>query len=308
LWAASIVVFAALSLLPGNSAELILGPTATPEALQALSKQLGLDRPAAMRYADWIAGLVRGELGTSVSYDVPVAALIAERWAVTAPLALIAMALTTSLSLMLGLFAAIHHRRLGDAGVMAATQLGLAVPSFWLAIGLVYLFAVRLQWFSAGGFPGWGMAGGADEGGLWRGLKALMLPALALAAVQTAILARITRTAVLGVLREDFVRTARAKGLGPRAVLWGHVLRNAWVPVLTVMGLQFANLLTGTVVIENVFSLPGLGRLVFQAIANRDLVVVQDVVMLFAALVIGINFSIDLVSVAIDPRLRLQRR
>jgi len=186
---------------------------------------------------------------------------------------------------------------------MAASQVGIAIPSFWFAILLVYVFAVKLHWFAAGGFPGWRTD---DDSGfaLGPGLLALVLPALALAVVQAAILARITRSAVLDVLREDFVRTARAKGLSQRAVLWRHVLRNAFVPVLTVMGLQFANLLTGTVVIENVFSLPGLGLLIFQAIANRDIVVVQNVVMLLAAGVIVINFIVDVLYAVVDPRLK----
>ena len=298
LWAASIVIFMVQGVLPGNAAEVMLGTSATPEAVQALSHKLGLDRPAPARYASWIAGLATGELGTSVAYDVPVAQLIRERLAVTAPLALLAMALTTVLALALGLYAASHHNRLGDTGVMAASQIGIAVPNFWFAILLILVFAVKLQWFSAGGFPGWG-----DEPA--QALKALILPAVALAVVQAAILARITRSAVLDVLREDFVRTARAKGLSQRQVLWRHVLRNAFVPVLTVMGLQFANLLTGTVVVENVFSLPGLGRLIFQAIANRDLIVVQNVVMLLAAAVIVINFIVDVLYAVIDPRLKV---
>jgi peptide/nickel transport system permease protein len=160
---------------------------------------------------------------------------------------------------------------------------------------------VKLRWFSAGGFPGWSVD---DGGGPAAALRALVLPAIALAVVQASILTRIVRSAVLDVLREDFVRTARAKGVSPRGVLWGHVMRNAMVPVLTVMGLQFANLLTGTVVIEQVFSLPGLGRLVFQAIANRDLVVVRNVVMLLAGTVVVINFIVDVLYVVIDPRLR----
>jgi peptide/nickel transport system permease protein len=205
------------------------------------------------------------------------------------------------LALVLGVYAAAHHNRLGDVGVMAFSQLGIAIPNFWFAILLILFFAVKLQWFSAGGFPGWHAD---DGGGLGPGLRALVLPALALAMVQAAILARITRSAVLDVMREDFVRTARAKGLSRRAVLWGHVLRNAMIPVLTIMGLQFANLLTGTVVIENVFYLPGIGRLVFQAIANRDLVVVRNVVMLLAAFVIVINFVVDVLYAVIDPRLK----
>lgn len=298
LAAASIVVFAVQGVLPGNAAQVMLGESATPEAVAALSQKLGLDQPPVVRYGRWVGGLLRGELGTSVAYDTPVAQLIAERLAVSAPLALMAMALTTVIALALGIYAASRHNGIGDVGVMAASQIGIAIPNFWFAILLILVFAVKLQWFSAGGFPGW-------EEGAWPAFKALILPAVALAVVQAAILSRITRSAVLDVLREDFVRTARAKGLSQRQVLWRHVLRNAFVPVLTVMGLQFANLLTGTIVVENVFSLPGLGRLIFQAISNRDILVVQNVVMLLAASVIVINFVVDVLYVVIDPRLKV---
>jgi peptide/nickel transport system permease protein len=304
LWVASVVVFAVLGLLPGNAAEVILGDTATPESLAALEAKLGLDQPAWQRYLAWIGGFVRGDLGTSLSYDSPVTELVLERLAVTVPLAVLAMILTTVAALGFGLYAASRHNRLGDVGVMTASQIGIALPNFWFAILLILVFAVHLQWVSAGGFPGWTED---DGGGFWVGLAALALPALSLAAVQAAILARITRSAVLDVLREDFVRTARAKGLSQRAALWRHVLRNAAIPVLTVMGLQFANLVTGTVVVENVFTLPGLGRLIFQAISNRDLPVVQSVVMLLAAAVIAINFIVDVLYAVIDPRLRHAR-
>ncbi len=299
---ASIVVFAVLELLPGNAAQVILGDTATPEALAALQARLGLDRPPLQRYGDWVGGLLQGRTAMSVSYDTPTAELIIERLRVTAPLAVMVMLLTTVLALGLGLYAAARHQRAGDVGVMALSQLGIAIPSFWFAILLVLLFAVKLQWVSAGGFPGWSEE---DGGGLWPGLKALLLPAIALAVVQAAILARVTRSAVLEVMREDFVRTARAKGLSRRQTLLRHVLGNAMIPVLTVMGLEFANLLTGTVVIENVFVLPGVGRLVFQAISNRDLVVVRDVVMLLAAMVVAVNFIVDVLYALIDPRLRV---
>jgi peptide/nickel transport system permease protein len=238
----------------------------------------------------------------SYAYDTPTFELIVERLQVSLPLALLAMALTVVVALALGVYAASRHNRVGDVGVMALSQLGVAVPSFWLAILLILLFAVQLQWVSAGGFPGWS---GDDGGGLWAGLKALLLPALSLAAVQAAILARVTRSAVLEAMREDYVRTARAKGLSRRAVLWRHVLRNAMIPVLTIMGLQFANLITGAIVVENVFVLPGIGRLVFQAINNRDLVLVRDVVMLLAAVVVLVNFVIDVLYAVIDPRLRV---
>jgi peptide/nickel transport system permease protein len=298
---ASVLVFAVLELLPGNAAEVILGDTATPESLASLQAKLGLDRPPLQRYTDWVGGLLQGRTAQSISYDTPTAELIAERMRVTLPLAVLSMALTVVLALALGIYAASHHNRLGDVGVMAASQVGIAIPNFWFAILLILLFAVKLQWVSAGGFPGWTED---DGGGLWEGLQALILPAIALALVQAAILARVTRSAVLEVMREDFVRTARAKGLTRRQALWRHVLRNAMIPVLTVMGLQFANLITGTIVVENVFVLPGVGRLIFQAISNRDLVVVRDVVMLLAAVVVVVNFVVDVLYALIDPRLR----
>ena len=302
LLVASLVVFAALELLPGNPAQVMLGDTATPESIAALEAKLGLDRPAWSRYATWAGGLLRGESGLSYAYDTPTFELIAERLQVSVPLALLAMTLTVVVAIALGVYAASRHNRAGDVGVMALSQLGVAVPSFWLAILLILLFAVQLQWVSAGGFPGWS---GDDGGGLWQGLKALLLPALSLAAVQAAILARVTRSSVLEAMREDYVRTARAKGLTRRAVLWRHVLRNAMIPVLTIMGLQFANLITGAIVVENVFVLPGIGRLVFQAISNRDLVLVRDVVMLLAAVVVLVNFVVDVLYALIDPRLRV---
>jgi peptide/nickel transport system permease protein len=301
LIAASLIIFVVLEVLPGNAAQLILGDSATAESLAALEKKLGLSRPAPQRYADWVLGLAQGRTAMSTSYDTPTAELITERLKVTAPLAAMAMALTTAIALALGIYAAANQNRVGDVAVMAASQVGIAVPSFWLAILLILLFAVKLQWVGAGGFAGWSED---DGGGLWPGLRSLFVPALALAAVQAAVLTRVTRSAVLEVMREDFVRTARAKGLSRRQTLWRHVLRNAMIPVLTVMGLQFANLITSTVVVENVFVLPGIGRLVFQAIANRDLIVVRDVVLLLVAVVVAVNFVVDLLYALIDPRLK----
>jgi peptide/nickel transport system permease protein len=301
LLATSLVVFAVLEFLPGNAAQVILGETATPESLSAMEEKLGLNQPAVARYLNWVGGMLQGQSGLSISYDTPTSQLMAERMQVTFPLAVMAMGLTVLLALALGLYAASQQNKAGDVGVMTLSQIGLALPNFWLAILLILLFAVHLEWVSAGGFPGWSAQ---DGGGFGEGIKALFLPAMALAAVQTAILSRVTRSAVLDTLSEDFVRTARAKGLSRRQVLWDHVLRNAMIPVVTVMGLQFGNLITSAIVIENVFVLPGIGRLIFQAIANRDLVVVRDVVMLLAALVILINFCIDLLYGWIDPRLK----
>ena len=297
LAAASVVVFGVLDILPGNAAQVLLGPDAAPEAVAALSAKLGLDQPAWTRYWHWIGGLATGQLGDSASYGSPVWDLILERLALTVPLALLAMALTTGLALLVGVTAAARHNRLGDVGLMGIAQVGIAIPNFWFAILLILLFSVKLHWFSAGGFDGW-------SEGVLPGLKALVLPALSLAVVQAAILARITRSAVLEVMREDFVRTARAKGVSQRAVLWRHVLCNAMVPVVTVMGMQFTELLAGTIVVENVFFLPGLGRLIFQAISNRDLVVVRNCVMLLAAMVVVVNFVVDVLYAVIDPRLK----
>lgn len=301
LLATSAIVFAVLELLPGNAAQVLMGPDADPAAVAAKAAELGLDRPALPRYGEWLAGLLHGDMGNSYAYGSPVAELIAERLSLTVPLAVLAMLLASALALLVGVYAAARHNRAGDVGLMTLAQLGIAVPNFWFAILLILLFSVKLQWFSAGGFDGWHW----DEGvwrGLWDGLMALALPAVALAVVQAAILARFTRSAVLEVLREDFVRTARAKGLSRRATLWRHVLRNAMIPVVTVMGLQFAELLAGTIVVENVFYLPGLGRLIFQSIANRDLIVVRNCVMLLAAMVVLVNLVVDLLYAVIDPR------
>ena len=294
---ASIVIFLVLDILPGNAALTILGPDASPSAVAALSHKLGLDEPALTRYLGWIGGLLSGNLGVSYAYDTPVAELVLGGLSVSLPLAVMAMLLTAVIALSLGVFAALRHDSLADTGVMDVSQIGIAIPNFWFAILLILLFAVRLHWFAAGGFPGWGA-------GPFAALQALILPAFALAVVQAAILARVTRSSIVEVMREDFVRTARAKGLTRRAALWRHVLRNAMIPVVTIMGLQFANLIAGTVVVENVFYLPGLGRLIFQAINNRDLIVVRDCVMLLAALVVAVNFAVDLIYVAIDPRLK----
>ncbi len=298
LWATSAVVFIALEILPGDPALTILGVDAPPSAVAALHEKLGLDRPALERYLRWLGGLAAGDLGLSYTYATPVSELIADRLALTVPLALLAMAMAVAAALALGLFAAARQNRPGDWAVMAFSQVGVAVPSFWFGILLILLFSVQLKWFKSGGFPGWG-----DP---WEALRALALPAFALALFQAAVLARVTRGAVLDAMREDWVRTARAKGLSAGATLRRHVLRNAMIPVATVMGLQFANLLAGAVVIENVFALPGLGRLIFQAISNRDLIVVENATLLLAAMVVAVNFAVDLLYAAIDPRVKAQ--
>lgn len=299
LVAASVLIFFAVEVLPGDPARAILGINAEPAAVAALQRQLGLDQPAPWRYARWVAGLAQGDLGTSWSYRVPVAELLAPRFAVTLPLAFLAMALTVAVSIALGVWATLRHGRAADRAISIGTQLGLAVPNFWFGLLLILLFSVELNWLPAGGFPGW-------EAGIWPGLRSLLLPALSLAVVQIAILTRFARAALLESSQQDFVRTAHAKGLTPLATLMRHVLRNALVPITSVLGLQFAFLIAGAVVIENVFFLPGLGRFVFQAIANRDLIVVETVVLVLAALVMLVTFCADVAARAIDPRLKAE--
>lgn len=294
-WLATLLVFGVLEAVPGDPALMMLGEGAQPEAVLALRHRMGLDRPMPMRYLAWAGGLLRGDLGTSLTYDRPVAGLVAERLVITLPLAGMALALSALIAVPLGLMAAARHGRAGDWAVMAFGQLGVAIPAFWFAILLILLFSVRLGWFSAGGFPGW-------EGGAGPALKALLLPAVALALPEAAILSRITRSAALDTLREDYVRTARAKGLGRVRVLVGHVLPNALIPVATILGLQFAFLIGGAVVVENVFTLPGLGRLLFQAISQRDLIVVRSVVVLLAVMVVLVNAAVDIAYAVIDPR------
>lgn len=298
-WLATLVVFAVLEVVPGDPALLMLGTSAQPEAVAALRHQMGLDQPVPVRYVRWVGGMLHGDFGTSLTYARPVADLVAERLTITLPLAVMALLLSAGIAIPLGLMAASRQGRTADWAVMAFGQVGIAVPSFWLAILLILGFSVRLGWFSAGGFPGW-------EAGVGPALKALILPAVALALPEAAILARITRSAALDTLREDYVRTARAKGLARRTVLLRHVLPNALIPVTTILGLQFAFLIAGAVVVENVFTLPGLGRLLYQAIGQHDLIVVQSVVVLLAVMVVLVNALVDIACAAIDPRPKVQ--
>lgn len=297
---ASVVVFLMLEVVPGDPARVMLGMNASEAQVELLRDQMGLNQPLIVRYLDWARGLLSLDFGKSYTYSVPVIDLIKERVVVSFPLAIIALALSTLIAIPVGLFAAARRGRAGDTAAMAMAQIGVAMPNFWFALLLVYVFAVWLRLVPAGGFPGWGA-------GAWPALKALILPAVALALPQAAILARVTRAALVEVLGEDYIRTARAKGMPMRAVMWRHALRNAMIPVLTIMGLQFAFLLAGTIIIENVFYLPGLGRLVFQAITQRDLIVVESVVMLLVAAVVIVNLLVDLSYALVDPRLRTRQ-
>ncbi|PZU85308.1 MAG: peptide ABC transporter [Shinella sp.] len=301
LLAVSALIFVVMDILPGDPASIMLGMSASPDTLAALRHELGLDQPLVIRYLQWLAGVATGDLGKSYTYGVPVAGLIAERLAVTLPLALTAILISVAIAIPLGVVSASKRNSAVDYAGGFVSQLFIAVPGFWVALLLILAFSMSLGWLPAGGFPGW-------QAGFVAGLEALLLPAVALALQQAGVLTRVTRSSVLEVLNEDFVRTARAKGLSRRAALWRHAVRNALVPVATILGLQFTFLIAGAVLIENVFNLPGLGRLALQALSQRDIIVLQDVVLFFAALVIVMNFLVDLSYLLLDPRLRGRSR
>ena len=293
----SMLVFVVIRVLPGDPALVIMGTEGSPEATARLREAMGLDRPLPVQYVSWLAGALRGDLGTSIQYDVPVGRLIVSRLPVTIPLTLLAAALMIVIALPFGLYAASRHRRAGDYASMVVSQLGIAVPSFWSGLLLILFFSVQLGWVQSGGFAGW-------DAGLWPGVRSLLLPTVALGFFQAAVLIRVTRSAVLDVLREDYVRTARAKGVAEIAVMAKHTLRNALIPVVTIAGLQLGQLLAGSIIVESVFALPGLGRLALGAIVARDLPVVQGVTLFVASSIVLINFLVDVAYVLIDPRVR----
>jgi peptide/nickel transport system permease protein len=295
----SAVIFVVLMVIPSDPAQIVLGIHATPETLQALRHKMGLDRPVIVQYLAYIKNVIKGDLGRSITYEVPISSLIISRLQVTVPLAILSMAFAVLLSIPIGIYSALHRNRMGDYGIMVFSQIGLAVPAFWAGILLILLFAVTLHWLPAGGFFGWHM----DP---VRALKSLLLPALSLGFVRAAVLTRMTRSSMLEVLGEDYIRTARSKGLSNTQVVYKHALRNAIIPVITIIGLQAGDLLAGAIIIENVFHLPGIGRLVFEAIGQRDLPVIQGVVLFIAALIVIINFLIDLAYRYLDPRIQYE--
>ena len=301
LLAATVVIFVLLQIVPGDPAAYMMGMNASPESVAALQVQMGLDAPAFERYFTWVGGLLTGQFGTSYTYLVPVGELIAERLQVSAPLALMAMILSLVIALPVGVLAASRRGSFIDTALNALMQVGVALPNFWIGLLLILVFSTQLHWFAAGGFVGW-------EAGFFPALKGLLLPAVALTAPQAAIIARVLRTSLLETMHEDYVRTARAKGLTWRRSLWRHALRNAMIPVLTIIGLQLPFLLAGGIIIESVFSLPGIGRLVFQAITQRDLIVVQSVVIVLVFAVVTVTFLIDIAYLVVDPRLRNSAR
>ncbi len=274
------LVFVVVRVLPGDPALVIIGPEGSPEAAARLREAMGLNRPIPLQYVEWLTNALHGDLGVSLQYDLPVGRLIASRLPVTLPLILMAALLMTATALPVGLYAARRHRRAGDYLAMAVSQIGVAIPGFWAGLLLILLFSVHLGWVQSGGFAGW-------SAGLWPGVRSLLLPSVALGLFQAAVLVRATRSSVLDVLREDYVRTARAKGVSELSVIGKHTLRNALIPIVTVAGVQLGQLMAGAIILESVFALPGLGRLA-----------------LGASSIVLINFAVDLLYVVLDPRIR----
>lgn len=300
LVAASLLVFLVVNLLPGDVATVMLGTNATPENVAILRHQLGLDQPLWIRYLQWLWGILRGDLGVSVLSHTQIGPLLVQKMSVSGPLALLAAVIALLVSVPVGVVAGVRYRRLSGAVISALSLGGIAIPAFWAGLLLATIFAVKLGLFPAGGFVDWGEDPVAAA-------RSLVLPAVALGLVQAAVLTRFIRSAIIEVQREDFIRTARAKGLTRWQALRRHGFRNAAIPVVTVLGIQITSLLVGAIVIENVFVLPGLGRLLFQSVGNRDLIVVEDLVMLLTAVVLVVNFLVDLSYRVLDPRIRSRR-
>jgi len=301
LVASSLIVFGFMAVLPGDPARVALGVSASEQAVSAMREDFGLDRPIPVQYASWVKGLVTLEPGDSYISRAPIGPQVADRLQVTLWLVATAMVVAFVLAVPAGTLMAVRHRRVSGLALSALSQVGVAVPAFLAGILLIAVFAVRLGWLPANGWTP-----PVEDPAMF--VKQLVLPALSLAVVQAAVLTRYVRSAVLDVLREDYLRTARAKGLRPMQSLLRHGLRNAAVPVVTVLGLQLATLLIGAVVVERVFVIPGLGSLLLDSVSNRDLIMVQDVVMILVVAVLVVNFLVDLLYLLIDPRLRVGAR
>ena len=292
-----IVVFFVIRSVPGDVTSALLGQDATPQQIEDLRRRLNLDQPWPAQFAAWFGGVVRGDLGNSTYMRIPVLQALAQRLEPTAMLALAATLVAVTLGIGLGVIAAVRHGTVTDYAVMVVAMLGLSLPTFWLGLLMIMLFAVTLQWLPAAGY-------GALSDGVGRTVRYLVMPAVALGFSQAAVIARMTRASLLDALGEDFVRTAKSKGLPPARVVLRHALRNALLPVLTVIGLSIATLAGGVVVTETVFNIPGAGRLVIESVQRRDYPVLQGAVIAVAAVYALINLLVDLSYLALDPRVR----
>jgi peptide/nickel transport system permease protein len=293
----TIISFSVMSLVPGDPASVIAGANATPDEIDALRVQLGLHLPYHERLVAWVLGLLKGDLGRSILLQRSVSEAVAERLPVTLALSAYAMILTLVLGVGLGVFAAVRQNSWVDQVCMTVALLGVSLPNVWLAILFVMFFSVYLGWFPTGGYVPF-------EQSLWGALVALTLPAIALALTQIGLLARMARSSMLEVLRQDYVQTARAKGLPRWSVVGKHALKNVMIPLVTVFGIVLSLSLSGTVVIETVFSLPGMGRLIVNAIQRRDYPVIQGGLLLTATALVLVNLAVDLLYAWLDPRVR----
>ncbi len=294
----SVVGFAIVQVVPGDPAQLILGTEAPAEALAEMRAKLGLDQPLPWQYLTWLGKALRGDLGTSLRHERPVSLLMAERLPVTLSLTVLALGLALLVAIPLGILGATHQRTVLDYACLLFAQLGLVLPSFWIGILLILLLALNWRWLPSGGYVSW-----SDDP--LQALRHLIMPALALSLPLAGTLTRLVRSSMLEELGRDYVRTARAKGLSEQLILYRHALRNALIPTVTLVGLQMGFLLGGSIVIEQVFALPGLGRLVLLAIYNRDLPLIQGLVVCIAAMVVIVNLVVDLTYVYLDPKVSL---
>ena len=299
LFLISVLTFCVFQILPGNPAHIILGVDADPLQVEALSKEMGLNLPLQQRYVNWVVGLFSGDLGNSLRYQTPVAQLIADSLPVTVSLTATALLITVVLVVPLSIYLAKNNNRALPTAISALLQLGVAVPSFWLSILLVLVFAVTLRWLPSGDFvPFTTSIAGA--------LRSLVLPAVAISVGTTAVVIRYLKNTLLDQMGMDYVRTARSKGLAQNEVLYRHVLKNALLPTVTILGMIVVEVLGGSIIVENVFNLPGIGRLIITGVGNRDFPLVQGLVFYLALTVVVINFLVELLYSAIDPRIRMR--
>ncbi len=298
LFFVSVIIFVLINLVPGDAARLFLGEEASPDALAALRHELGLDRPLYVQYLRWVGGMARGDFGHSFKDNRQVLATVLQKVPVTAELSVAALLIAWTIAIPAGVLAAWRRRTAVDYSASAAALAGLSIPNFWLGIMLIYLFAVNLRWLPASGF----VPLIQDPG---RNLRTIAMPAFVLGVVLAAVVMRQLRSSMLEVLTADYVRTASAKGLGARVVLVRHALRNAVIPVITVMGIQLGTLLGGAVITETIFALPGLGRLAVESIYGRDYPMLEGVVLFSAFSILFVNLVVDIVYSLIDPRIKL---
>lgn len=295
----SVITFVSFEIIPGDPVLSRLGVDADEAQIKALTEELGLNDPLPVRFMKWAAGVFTGNLGESSRYSRPVIQLISERIPVTASLALISMALIVVFGIPLGILSAKYGDRLPGISISVISQLGMAIPSFWTGIILMFVFGLILKWVSPGGYTSWDVNPA-------EAFKSLLLPSIAIALPSIATVTRYTRNSVMEQMKKDYVRLAYSKGLKTNSVLFGHVLRNALIPVVTVLGMITANILGGSIVIEQVFTLPGVGRLLINAISTRDMPLAQGMILYISLVIVLVNFVIDIIYTLIDPRIKLK--